>query len=161
MPRRAIPVRLVLALPAATLIVTPAAILIATPAGSLASGGPGSHPVAAVSTSNTTAAPVRCGTGKLDYPRAARCVEITAAGFLSGELVLVREFRRPGWQLTVRADTLGRVGYRLPPSATHLAQADVLTFVGLGAASPAGTSGTVSVSVPRTAIYRFGPAAGS
>jgi hypothetical protein len=64
-------------------------------------------------------------------------------------------------QLTVRADDLGRVGYWLPPSAGNHPKADVLTFVGLGTPSAAGTSATLQVSVPRVAIYRFGPDAGS
>lgn len=76
-----------------------------------------------------------------------------AWGFLPGELVRVREFARPGWQQLARADQRGRL--LMSFTAGHRSGKDVLTFVGQGANSPGRTAGTVSVSVPRIAVYRF------
>ena len=121
------------------------------------------HPAADSGDANirTVAAACRKGSGASSNPHGQDCVEVTASGFLGGEPVLVREFRRPGWQLTLQADGRGQVSYRLTPAAGHRAKDDVLTFVGLGASSPAATAGTVQLSVPRTAIYRFGGRSGS
>jgi len=144
------PIRRLLALSAAVLVATPGSSL-ASQAGALQHAeGDASAVDAGIRTSATG-----CGKGEGSNSHDDPCVEVTASGFLAGELVLVREYRRPGWQLTIRADGHGQVSYRLRPSATHTAKYDVLTFVGLSASSAAGTSGTVQVSVPRIAIYRF------
>lgn len=153
MPRPTMPIRRLLGVSATLLVATPGSSL-ASEAGALQHAGGASTGVD--EGIRTTATGCGKGTGGSSNPHGQRCVEVTASGFLGGELVLIHEFRRPGWQLTVRADGFGRVGYRLSPAAASTSKADVLTFVGLGAASAAGTSGTVQVSVPRTAIYRFG-----
>ncbi|MBV9823192.1 MAG: hypothetical protein JO144_13215 [Actinobacteria bacterium] len=110
---------------------------------------------------HTTAIGCGKGNGAGSNSHGQDCLEVTASGFLHGEPVLVREFRRPGWQLTRRADSRGEVNYRLTPAAGRIPKDDVLTFVGLGASAPAGTAGTVQVSVPRIAVYRFGAGTGS
>lgn len=157
MPRRAVPVRGLLALSATVLVATPGSSLASETAVHQRADG---YRMAADAGVRTTA--TVCGKGNAGANQSGRpCVEVTASGFLGGEPVLVREYRRPGWQLTVWADSLGQVHYRLTPSAVHPSKDDVLTFVGLGASTAAGTGGTVQVSVPRIAVYRFGPRAAS
>jgi hypothetical protein len=153
MPRRAVPVGRLLALTVTALVAMTGSSLANDTAARQRSGT--SQPAGDAGI-RTTATGCGRGSGAQPNPHGQPCVAVTASGFLGGELVLVREYRRPGWQLTLRADGRGQVAYRLTPSAAHTPKGDVLTFVGLGASSPAGTAGTVQVSVPRIAVYRFG-----
>lgn len=78
---------------------------------------------------------------------------VRAWGFQPGERVQVRELERPGWQQLVTADRHGQLTVRIETAGRS--RHDVLTFVGLGAGDRAARGGTVTVAVPRIAVYRF------
>lgn len=97
-----------------------------------------------------------CAGGQLHGPlHSGQCVLLTATGFLPGQRIIVREYRQPGWRQDRVADDRGSLAIRflVPPTAN--ATADALTFVGIELFHPKSGSGSVAVTVPHAAAYRF------
>jgi hypothetical protein len=130
--------------------------LVALASVSASASALGSVPVPTPASSSLHASAVQCSDAGSGPHRRESCLAVTAVGFAAGEPVRVREYLQPSWQRLVHADQHGRVRLRFQPPDGNPGRHDVLTFVGLGAPTGgAGVGGTVSVTVPRIAVYRF------